>query len=379
MIEKVSKALCCGCRACESACPKSAIRFEKDANGFSYPHATDACISCGKCLKVCPVNTQTEPQDKSEIKVYALQNKASEILSESSSGGVFFELASYIIQNGGVVFGAAFDENLKLSHVAAETTEELKPLMGSKYLQSDMRSALKQVKETLVSGRLVLYSGTPCQIKALHRYLGKAYENLYTVDVICHGAPSQAHFDRYVQYIEKKYHSRIKSISFRNKSNGWKNFCVKLCLENGKVIIEDIHKNLYMRAFLKNLSLRESCFQCSANNYRSGSDLTMGDFWNIERTSATFSDDRGCSGVMIHSEKGQKLLEAVKNRFVCEEQSLELLVKYNHVLETSVKKPANYDAFAKAYFTLDLNKTDDMYLCGSFTERLKKRLWKILK
>lgn len=379
MIEQVSKELCCGCGVCESVCPVSAIHLIQSANGFLYPCVTDSCISCGKCLKTCPVNLPEHPQDKSEIQVYALQNKTSDILSESSSGGVFFELAKYIVQNGGVVVGAAFDENLKLSHIMAETETAIKPLMGSKYLQSNTRFTLKQVKEILSSGRLLLYSGTPCQIKALRRYLGKTYDNLYTVDVICHGVPSQAHFDRYCQYIEKKYHSRLKKISFRDKSNGWKNYKIKLVFENGKIIIEDIYKNIYMRAFLKNFSLRESCFQCSANNYRSGSDLTMGDFWHIDCVSERFSDDRGCSGLAIRSSKGQALFEAIKDRFVYENQPLDVLVHNNFVLERSVKKPTGYNDFVYDLFIEDLNKIDDKYVCGSFKERLKKRIFQYIK
>lgn len=380
MIEQIAKEVCTGCGACEALCPVGAIQRQKGEDGFLYPFADDTCISCGKCLKACPANHPKEPGSSSHIKVFAMQHKQEEILSKSSSGGVFYALASSFVENGGIVFGAAMQDGAKrLCHRGVTKKEDLAPLLQSKYLQSDTVTAYSQIKALLSEGKMVLYVSTPCQVQGLKAFLGKDFTGLYTVDFICHGTPSADLWQKYAAYAEKKYHTSLKAVSFRDKKYGWYDFSVRMTFENGKCVTEGLHDNLYMRAFLKDLSLRGSCYHCSANCYRSGSDLTLADFWNIERVSSQFSNNKGTSAVLVHSSKGTELLSKIENLFTIEERTPDEILKYNRVLETSVARPASRELYLAEAEKGNFEKADDRYVCTSVKERMKKRVKRLLK
>lgn len=380
MINKVSTELCCGCAACYDSCPTGAIIFKHGDCGFLYPQVIEEnCLSCGKCLSVCGAYLDGTPVDKSSVGLFAAKNKDDKVLQKSSSGGVFTTIAQSVLADGGVVISAELDRNLSLNHVVISDEKDLNRVRGSKYIQSNTQGIYKQTKKMLDLGTLTMFVGTPCQVRALKLFLKADYDNLISVDVICHGVPSQDFFDKYVSYLSKKYRSCVKSVDFRNKNVGWKNFCVKIVLDNGKVIYENLENNLYMRLFLKNYSLRKSCYNCRANNYRSGSDITLGDFWNIEKIDSEFSDDKGTSAVMINTSKGMEVFDKIKNNLKFKEQELEYLVKNNHVLERSVSLPPCKEQFAKNYKLQNIDKIDDLCLCQSYIGRIKKRIKRVLR
>ena len=309
MIQIIDKSQCCGCTACVAVCPKQCITMQEDNEGFLYPQIdTSLCIDCNLCKKVCPIHNQSN--ERKPLTVYAAKNRNEEIRLNSSSGGIFTLLAEKTINEGGVVFGARFDEKWEVMHDYAETKERLAAFRGSKYVQSRMGNCYNQAKLFLDNGRKVLFTGTSCQIAGLKNFLRKDYDNLITVDMVCHGVPSPKAWRLYINDITKG-HKSIDSICFRYKSHSWKNFRF-IIKENNKTSSNDIinergFDNKWMHAFLINLMLRPSCHYCPAQKGKSGSDITLGDYWGIERFAANFDDDKGCSLVLINTAKGENI------------------------------------------------------------------------
>ncbi len=352
--KKTSKELpqeeCTGCRACANACPKNCISFRKNKEGFLYPQIDySECIHCGKCIKSCPVYNNLKLEHNRKCLVVKASDK---VRKSSSSGGVFYHLADEVLSRKGVVFGSAFDENLDLKHIAITNKKDLYKLQGSKYLQSNTKNTFKEVKEYLNDNKIVLYVGTPCQIKGLHLFLNKKYDNLYTVDIICHGVPSPLVFSKYISKLEEKYNSNVIKYDFRNKDEGWKNFNTKIELENGNILKEKYDQNIYMKGFLRNLYLRKSCYNCSAKGFTSGSDITMGDSWGIQNEFKEFDDDKGCSIIFINTKQGQNLFNSVQENFEIKKID-DRLLKYNKSLVESVFENKN-----RTRFFNDLDKID---------------------
>ncbi|MBR5369886.1 MAG: Coenzyme F420 hydrogenase/dehydrogenase, beta subunit C-terminal domain [Bacilli bacterium] len=341
---------CTGCRACANACPKGCISFSKNKEGFLYPQVDySKCIHCGKCIKACPVYNSVKTENNR--KCFAVK-AGDKVRKTSSSGGVFYHLADEVLSRQGVVFGSAFDENLDLKHIAIADKKDLHKLQGSKYLQSNTKNTYKEVKEYLNDKRIVLYVGTPCQIKGLHLFLNKEYDNLYTVDVICHGVPSPLVFSKYISKLEEKYKSNVVKYSFRNKDEGWKNFHTKIEFEDGNILNERFDQNVYMKGFLRNLYLRKSCYNCSAKGFTSGSDMTLGDFWGIQDELKEFDDDKGCSVVFINTKRGEDLFNQVQENFDIKKVNDKVL-KYNKSAIESVFENKN-----RTRFFNDLDKVD---------------------
>ena len=277
MIEIRNKRDCCGCNACVQKCPQQCIGQSEDAEGFIYPQVDKArCVGCGLCEKVCPVINQN-PKSK-PLKVMAGRNGNEEIRMQSSSGGVFTLLAEKIIGRGGVVFGARVDENWNVVHSYTECTDGLAAFRGSKYVQSRIGETFRQAREFLRQGREVLFTGTPCQIAGLHRFLGKEYGNLFTMDIVCHGVPSPVVWKKYVRRLVADSPSdyRLDGVYFRDKRTGWKEFSFSAhlsSLEKSTLHTEKFYRNKYMRGFLANLYLRPSCHQCPSKSGKSGACL----------------------------------------------------------------------------------------------------------
>lgn len=342
MIKIIDKKDCCGCNACVQKCPKQCITMQLDDEGFYYPVVdVESCINCGLCKKVCPVLNQGKIREP--YKCYAARSKFKEIVSNSSSAGVFFLLAEKTINNNGVVFGARFNDCWDIVHTWTDNIEGLKPFMSSKYVQSQIGNSYQQAEIFLKEGREVLFSGTPCQIAGLHLYLKVNYDNLICVDVICHGVPSPGVWREYLRYeispkkckdtVSSPIYSpltetdalKIKGISFRNKRLGWRKYSFvifpslnfnqetkKTDLLLGRPLVQQKHYyNLYMKTFLFNLTLRQSCFACPARKGKSGSDILLGDFWGVARYYPEFFDANGVSMVLCYTEKGVKLLESL--------------------------------------------------------------------
>ena len=311
MINITDKKDCCGCSACVQACPKQCIQMKDDEEGFGYPHVdTAACTRCGACLRACPMGHNSAAQKP--LKIYASKNLNEDIRNQSSSGGIFTPLAENVIRHNGVVFGAAFDECWNAVHTFAENSEGLAAFRGSKYMQSDIGTSYRQVKTFLNSGREVLFSGTPCQIAGLRQFLGKEYDNLFLVEILCHGVPSPKVWQRYLDTKKQACHcNEISRINFRDKKNGWKRFCITIEFKNGTTYQSPHRKDSYYRSFQKNLSLRPSCYGCKYKNGRAGSDLTIADYWNIDQALPGYNDDKGVSLVLVNTGKGASLLRSI--------------------------------------------------------------------
>ena len=348
MIQIKNKKDCCGCSTCVQVCPRQCITLKEDNQGFLYPIVDKTiCIECGLCEKKCPIIHQGE--ERKSLTIYAAKNRNENIREQSSSGGIFSLLAEKVISEDGVVFGAKFDENWMVGHSYAETIEELAAFRGSKYLQSRMEGNFQKVKEFLKQGRKVLFSGTPCQIAGLKRFLGKEYDNLLTIDIVCHGVPSPLVWKKYLDNECKKISAEaITQISFRDKTKGWKNFSLKLdikLLKDSNLItqVEPFRKNIFMRGFLANLYLRPSCYECAFRSGKSHSDVTIGDFWGIQQFYPEFDDDKGVSLVLCNTAKGSKYFNEINVEKI--ETTYSIGLKGNPSLEHSVIKTKYVDEF----------------------------------
>ena len=339
---------CCGCSACLNVCPKSCIEMQEDEEGFCYPHINESiCIDCGLCKKTCPVNS--EPIPREPIKVLAAQNRNIKYRIKSSSGGIFYLLAERVINENGFVFGAAINEYGEVRHVCVDKMSLLDSIIGSKYVQSDIGNSYALVKSLLIKGKLVLFSGTPCQISGLIKFLNHTYDNLLLVDIICHGVPSPGVFRWYLSegiqnllykagilpksdikmitrippqnIIDQFKGVNVSNVSFRDKRKGWKNFSLQFTVAalNGNETrtmkySKTKRKDPFLRGFLSNLYLRPSCHDCRFRNLSSGSDITLGDFWNIGKTLPDYDDNKGTSVVLINSKKGNEIINSLNMR-----------------------------------------------------------------
>lgn len=335
MREIVKKDRCCGCAACEQKCPKHAICMTEDKNGFQYPVIDQSqCVNCKKCVQVCPVSNTTERTDDLQ-KCYAAQNREQQEVLESSSGGVFSLLARAVIQQGGVVVGAAFDEKFEVKHLVIETEEELYKIRGSKYVQSNTEGIYKQVRTYLGKKRLVFFSGTPCQVNGLYGYLGGSSDLLITTDLVCHGVPSPVVWRKYKD--ERTEGDNIQKVNFREKSNGWVDFALKIDAEKAHY-----HKNYmqdeYMYAFMQNWSLRKSCYQCEVKGMQRKSDITLADYWGYKGSFFPHKD-LGVSMMILHTQKAVALFNEIKADLLYEEKELNTALSGNGVYYDSVPLP----------------------------------------
>lgn len=321
--------------------------MKADHEGFLYPQVDAAsCIACGICEKVCPILTPlTAKTDGSHVRSYAAYHKDEKIRLASSSGGVFTALATQVIRNGGVVFGAMLSDDMKVVHSFTETVEGLAAFRGSKYLQSRIGDAFSQVKAFLSENRLVYFSGTPCQIDGLLAYLKKPYDNLITQDIICHGVPSPLIFEKYLAYQQKKAGQEAKNISFRDKKLGWKRFSMNVTFQTGEEYRSTLTDDPFLRAFLSDNCLRPSCYNCHFKNYARSADLTLADYWGVNRIMPELDDDKGISLVFSHSEKGDLLLRSAEDSLYLTPTDAEEALRFNASMIRSVNKPKTRDKF----------------------------------
>lgn len=315
MINITEKQDCCGCSACVQRCPKQCITMAEDGEGFLYPKVdTSNCIDCHLCEKVCPVINQDEPRTPQNV--YAAKNPDETIRMNSSSGGIFTILAEQVIKSGGVVFGACWDDEWNIKHGYTECIDDLAKFRSSKYLQSVIGDTYIKAEQFLKVGRKVMFTGTPCQIAGLKHFLRKEYDNLLAVEVICHSVPSPGVWQ---QFLTEKLQtigwnkSDIRHILFRSKATGWKGYSFMIENKDGNVFSELGSKNAFMRGFLANLYTRPSCQMCPAKQLRSGSDITLGDFWGINSLMPEIDDDKGVSVVIVNTERGREAMHIVDN------------------------------------------------------------------
>lgn len=347
MIHIREKQDCCGCHACASICPKQCIVIQEDEQGFLYPNVEQStCIDCGLCEKVCPVLNQVE--ERVPLEVYAAKNPDEQIRRESSSGGIFTLLAEQTIDAGGVVFGVRWNEHFEAIHDYTESKEGLAAFRGSKYVQSRVGDTFKQTEQFLKQDRKVLYSGTPCQIAGLKKFLKKEYDNLLTVDITCHAVPSPLIWREYLEeYKTKKKITSINSINFRDKTFGWEGYYFSISYinkHNQDVTKKQPHgDNVYYKGFLNHLYLRPSCYSCCAKGGRSGSDILLGDCWGIDSLRKDYNDNKGCSIVCVYTPKGKSVAESILDR--TELLAYDDVLKYNPSIAVSVKSSIDTDLF----------------------------------
>ncbi|MBO8485725.1 MAG: Coenzyme F420 hydrogenase/dehydrogenase, beta subunit C-terminal domain [Bacteroidetes bacterium] len=386
MIRIASPEECCGCGACAQICPRQCITMKEDAEGFLYPQTdVPACIDCGLCEKTCPMLSDTGRENP--LDVLAAINQDTDIRDGSSSGGVFTALAVKVIADGGVVAGAAFDGRCEVHHEFVSSVAELGRLRGSKYVQSRTENTFGQTAQYLKEGRPVLFSGTPCQIKALRLFLGREYPLLYTVETVCHGVPGPGVWRAYLSEVlggktggaTQALDSGLK-VCFRDKSSGWKDYHVVIGSSGGENILDERHaKNRYMRLFLSDIALRPSCYACRAKNGRSGSDISIADYWGADRLMPEFYDDKGTSLVIINSEKGIRLfLSAASSApgIRCAGTSLDDARKFNAGFSENVRVPYMRPYFFRGFARgkKDLFRLMDEALHPSLPRRLFWRL-----
>lgn len=347
MLEVNNKTNCCGCFACKNICPRNAISMIEDEKGFKYPKINyNYCINCGLCKKVCPIINNKKESDVLPVSSYAAFNNNEKVRMNSSSGGLFSLIAEYIIKNNGVVFGAIFDDDFLVKHIKAETLPEIEKIRGSKYIQSDIGKTYNEARQALNQGRLVLFTGTPCQIEGLKTYLMKDYENLYTQDIICHGVPSNKVWKKYLEY-RKLDNDILENVSFRNKENkGWNKYQLLFEYKNSKTYIDHID-DLYMKIFLSDIALRDSCYDCKFKKKHRISDITLADFWGINDLLPEMNDEKGTSLLIVNSEKGRKLLDNIKDKIKIKEVDFEKAICKNPSMIKSPKLKENREKFFK--------------------------------
>lgn len=324
---------CCGCHACYNVCPVQAVHMKSDDEGFLYPFIDkDKCIDCGKCKKVCP--TLHIPPINPYEEAYACYAADNEEHMSSSSGGVFAVLARQVLKEGGVVCGAAFDESMVLKHILIENESELSKLKGTKYVQSTIGNAYSETKKVLKTGKLALFSGTPCQVAGLKAFLGKEYDNLLTIDLICHGVPSPEVWQDYLR--ELGGNTKVRYVNFREKTKNSSETYIAYYLEDGTVIKESKAESLYMRGFLQNAFLRPSCFSCSFKGAKRCSDITIGDFWSATEFHPNLANNAGVSAAVIHTDKGKLWFEKIASLLCLEKGTTQEVVHWNECLLASV-------------------------------------------
>lgn len=328
-----------------SICPKTCIKMQRDNEGFLYPVVDKVnCINCGLCEKICPVINSVDV--KQFPKVYAAYNKNLKVRLSSFSGGIFYALARKIVKEGGAVFGAAFNELFEVRHTYIENEGDIKELMGSKYVQSEIGNSYITAKKILQEGRKVLFSGTPCQIAGLYAYLNMDYENLITVDIICHGVPSPKVWKEYVNL--QKRRGEIRKVNFRDKKYGWSNFSISFQFDSGETYTRTAGRDRYMRGFLTNVFLRPSCYECVFKGEQRIADITLADFWGLENVRSDIEhDNQGISMILVNSIKAEEYLKADLGHeiqyYIINDASA--AIKQNSAAIVSVVKNKNREAF----------------------------------
>ena len=378
MIQITNKADCCGCTACASVCTHHAINMEPDAMGFLYPKIdTDKCTECGLCEKVCAFNPNYDKSlNLSEPQIYAARHKNMHEIETSRSGAAFIAISDYVLEQGGVVYGAGYAEHFRVIHKRATNKEERNEFKGSKYVQSDLRDIFPQIKEDLKQGLIVLFSGTPCQTAGLASYIGKRLrEKLILVDIVCHGVPAPYIWRDYLTYLEKKYKQPIVEVNFRDKSRvGWNEHIESFVFQDGS----KKEFNTYTYLFYRHIMLRPSCSKCHYTNFKRPSDFTLADYWGWEKLSPYFNkDNKGCSLLLVNTEKGRHFLKyisidlnlIVSNKILCLQPNLQI-----------PSKPSDKSSlFEYLYIKHGFKKVAQKFSDLNYKSNIKKIIRKILK
>jgi len=381
------KSSCCGCKVCASVCPKNAINFEYDEEGFWYPIINEeTCIKCDKCRKVCPLSEYELPVIVDNNQTYAAYAKSDEILLHSASGGLFTVFSDYILNNDGIIFGHAYDENCRSICIKAETKEERDRMCGSKYFQSDMQNIYKEIKEACEKKK-VLVTGTPCQIDAVKHYLGNNVpDNLLTIGLICHGVPSPKIFDDYVKIEEKKTKKKVVEVIFRGKSKGWSTPAREFHYSDGSVSVSLLRDDAFNNLFqVTDCILRPSCYKCKYAGKKRIEDISIADFWGIKtHHKEMFNDDKGVSVVLVNTSKGKKIFSAIEDRIVTKHVPLVDAQQANVPLRETIKPYKHRKLVFEEYKRYGANYILRKYMIiqkvsSSFPIRIVRKLLRMIR
>lgn len=339
---------CCGCSACMTICPAKCITMKRDEEGFLYPEIDETkCLHCGMCQKVCDFNKIHDWDAMPQPKAYAAKQKSDLERAKSQSGGMFAALSDVVLAMGGVVYGAGYDEEWNVMHKRAETKEARDEMRGSKYVQSDMRDTFRRVLEDLSKGRTILFSGTHCQcagLKSLAEMRHARTEKLFLVDIVCHGVPSPKIYQAYMEFMKKRHKGEIEGFKFRNKKFGWHNTVESVTIEG-----KEYDTMLYRDLFYNDDALRTSCFKCPYKNVVHTSDITIGDFWGIEKWAADFDDTKGISLAILNTPKGEQMFEKTKESLDIRESAIEDCLQ--PCLKQPMPRPATRERFWRDFKT----------------------------
>lgn len=374
-IEIIDKKKCTGCGSCFHSCPTQSISMVENSEGFLYPLVDERCISCGICIKHCPILTPIQ-KTNNDKEIYGLILKNDDILFKSSSGGVFPVIAEYVINNKGYVFGCALNNDLEPEHIAINNINELYKLQGSKYVESNLGDCFPKIRNYLSNGCLVLFTGTPCQAAGLISFLGKPYNNLITIDLVCHGIPSRKLFSSYITWLSKKNNDQIIQYNFRDKKNGWG--LKGSSFTKNKNIKVNPDSDPYYFSFLRGDTYRESCYKCSYASMNRNGDFTIGDFWGVDKFFPLINTKKGVSVCILNTEKACALFTSIKSNFIAFPCTEDQIIKYNHNLNSPTNRPLIREEIYNNLNTLEPNlffktiKTVPLYM------RLFKEIYRLL-
>ncbi len=377
MIKVIDKRDCSGCTACANICPKSCIQMKPDKEGFLYPEVDESqCVKCNACDTACPIlNPVAEKKDIQ--KAYLVQHRDEKVRLDSSAGGAFTAIATVILQKGGVVFGAAYDENFHVKHNYVETVDELNKFRNSKYVQSEIGDSFRLVKDFLQKGRWVCFSGTPCQIEGLSKFLRKSYEKLVLIDVVCHGVPSPLIWDKYLEY-QNVPNNKPDNIRFRDKFYGYKYSTMSIIRRGKAEYHAGSQLDPMLRAFFSDICDRPTCYNCKFKKRYRVSDITIWDCFSVYNFDKKMDDDKGTTRVLCHSEKGVEIIEEVEKYAVCKEVPADNLVKGVREMFESVGTNENRDDFFNDAQLLDGKALFEKYYPITPNVRIKTQIRKFL-
>lgn len=372
--------LCTGCTACVNVCPQKCIEMIPGEDGFSYPRIDESrCIHCGLCERICPANKQPE---KTKVKAgYVARTKDMENVNNSTSGGMCAAFADYTFSKDGLLYGVGYDENMKVRHFGIDVSqkERVKEMRGSKYVQSDLGTCFSEIKAALDQDRFVCFTGTPCQVAGLKAFLRKDYQNLLTIDLVCHGVSSPMAFRGYVGAMSKRYNSKVTDVRFRNKTYGYHSGTMRVDFENGKKYYGSGRIDQMSKAYFLGACSRECCYQCPFKGDERYSDFTIFDSWHVDKLiSGMKDDDKGYTNVFVHTEKGMQVWNEMKKELDCREADPVKMKEYDGVMiDQSPSRYSNRDILLQAINESGFEAAMNRYLPITAKDKLVERTKKI--